>query len=163
MDLVSAELPARTLVVGVEPGKASNRVLLATGERGLIGEPVSVSTQRVGVDRLCELIDGVAAPQTVIAIEATGSLHVSWVAELERRLPGSLRLFAPSETQAARTQLGFRRFKDDDRDCAALISLARQGRRAQLAEPAEQDGRRRGHVDRAEVGVFGVGEMAVAG
>jgi transposase len=39
-----------------------------------------------------------------------------------------LRIFAPSETQAARTGLGSRRFKDDDRDCAALVSLARQGR-----------------------------------
>jgi transposase len=128
MDLVSAELPARTLVVGIDPGKATNRVLLATGERGKIGEPASLSTQREGVDRLCELIEAVAAPRTVIAIEATGSLHLPWVAELERRLPGSLRLFAPSETQAARTQLGSGRFKDDDRDCAALISLARQGR-----------------------------------
>lgn len=128
MDLVSAELPARTLVVAIDPGKASNRVLLADGERGLIGEPVSLSTLREGVDRLCELIDSQAAPETVIAIEATGSLHLPWVAELERRLPGSTRLFAPSETQAARTQLGSRRFKDDDRDCAALISLARQGR-----------------------------------
>jgi transposase len=38
-----------------------------------------------------------------------------------------LRLFAPSETQAARTQLGCRRFKSDDRDCAALVFLLRQG------------------------------------
>jgi transposase len=38
-----------------------------------------------------------------------------------------LRLFAPSETQAARTQLATRRFKTDDRDCAALVWLARQG------------------------------------
>jgi transposase len=128
VDLVSAELPARTLVVGIDPGKTTNRVLLATGEKGLIGEPLSLPTQREGIDRLCGLIEETAAPETVIAIEATGSLHVSWAAELERRLPGSLRLFAPSETQAARTQLGSRRFKDDDRDCAALISLARQGR-----------------------------------
>jgi Transposase len=114
--------------VGIDPGKATNRVLLATGEKGLIGEPISLPTQREGIDRLCTLIEKVATPETVIAIEATGSLHVSWAAELERRLPGSLRLFAPSETQAARTQLGSRRFKDDDRDCAALVSLARQGR-----------------------------------
>lgn len=128
MDLVSAELPARTLVVGIDPGKATNRVLLATGEKGMIGEPASLPTQREGIERLCAMIAGVDAPQTVIAIEATGSLHLPWAAELERRLPGSLRLFAPSETQAARTQLGSRRFKDDDRDCAALVSLARQGR-----------------------------------
>jgi transposase len=38
-----------------------------------------------------------------------------------------MRLFAPSETKSARTQLGSGRFKSDDRDCAALTSLARQG------------------------------------
>jgi transposase len=128
MDLVSAELPAKTLVVAIDPGKATHRVLLADGERGLIEEPVSLPTLREGIERLCALIEQTAAPETVIAIEATGSLHLPWVAELERRLPGSTRLFAPSETQAARTQLGSRRFKDDDRDCAALVSLARQGR-----------------------------------
>jgi transposase len=128
VDLVNAELPARTLVVAIDPGKVNHRVLLADGERGLIGEPVSLPTQRVGVDRLCEMIAAAEAPQSVIAIEASGSLHVPWATELERRLPGSTRLFAPSETHAARSQLGSRRFKDDDRDCAALVSLARQGR-----------------------------------
>ena len=38
-----------------------------------------------------------------------------------------MRLFAPSETKAARIQLGSGRFKTDDRDCAALTYLARQG------------------------------------
>lgn len=128
MELVSAALPAKTVVVAVDPGKVSNRVLLASGERGLIGEPVSLPVQREGIDRLCRLIEAAGGDQTVIALEATGSLHVPWAAELERRFPGSLRLFAPSETQAARTQLGSRRIKDDDRDCAALVSLARQGR-----------------------------------
>jgi hypothetical protein len=60
-------------------------------------------------------------------VEATGRLHHAWVAELERRWPGSVRLFAPSETQAARVQLGSRRYKTDDRDCAALVWLVRQG------------------------------------
>ena len=54
-------------------------------------------------------------------------LHRAWVAELSRRFPGSVRVFAPSETAAARAQLGSRRFKTDDRDCAALTYLARQG------------------------------------
>lgn len=63
----------------------------------------------------------------MIAIEATGSLHRSWVSELERLHPGAVRLFAPSETKAAREQLGSGRFKTDDRDCAALTYLARQG------------------------------------
>ena len=128
MDLVSAELSARTLVVAIDPGKVSNRVLLATGEKGLIADPVSLPSSRVGIERLCGMVEDQAAPETVIAIEATGSLHLPWAAELERRFPGSLRMFAPSETHAARSQLGSRRFKDDDRDCASLVSLARQGR-----------------------------------
>ena len=105
MDLVSAELPAKTLVVAVDPGKVTNRVLFASGERGLIGEPVSLSVQREGIERLFGLIASTGAEETVIAIEATGSFHLPWAAELERRLPGSLRLFAPSETHAARAQL----------------------------------------------------------
>jgi len=63
----------------------------------------------------------------VIAIEATGSLHRAWAAELERLHPGALRVFAPSETKAARVQLGSGRFKTDDRDCAPLTYLARHG------------------------------------
>jgi transposase len=115
------------LVVAIDPGKVSHRVWLATGERGLIGEPLSLSVERAGVDELEQLISRAAASKTVIGIEATGSLHRAWASELERRFPGSLRLFAPSETQAARTQLGSRRFKTDDRDCAALVWLMRQG------------------------------------
>jgi transposase len=46
---------------------------------------------------------------------------------LERLHPGAVRLFAPSETKAARMQLGSGRFKTDDRDCAALTYLTRQG------------------------------------
>jgi hypothetical protein len=66
-------------------------------------------------------------------VEATGRLHHAWMAELERRWPGSVRLFAPSETQAARVQLGSRRYKTDDRDCAALVWLVRQGAGRPLA------------------------------
>jgi hypothetical protein len=48
VDLVSAELPAKTLVVAIDPGKVFNRVLLVDGEQGLIGEPVSLPVQREG-------------------------------------------------------------------------------------------------------------------
>jgi len=116
------------LVVAIDCGKVTNRAMLATGEDGVIGEAVSLPTLREGVDELCRLIEqaGSAEPP-VIAIEATGALHRPWARELERRYPGSLRLFAPSEVQAARSQLGSRRNKSDDRDCAALIASARQG------------------------------------
>jgi transposase len=135
LDLLRREVPASSLVVAIDPGKALNRVWLTTGERGLIGEPVSLPVLRDGVDELGRLIasSGVAGPP-VIGLEATGGLHRAWAAEIERRWPGSLRLFAPSETTAARAQLGSRRFKTDDRDCAAMIWLLRQGA-GRAAEP----------------------------
>lgn len=75
MDLLGREVPATSLVVAVDPGKAFNRVWLTTGERGLVGEPVTLPVLRDGVDELARLIDrsGVAGPP-VIGIEATGSL-----------------------------------------------------------------------------------------
>lgn len=127
-DLLHTELPAKTLVVAIDPGKVANRVWLTSGERGLICEPTSLPVLREGVDELERLIasSGVEG-QPIIGLEATGSLHTAWATELEYRFPGSLRLFAPSETQAARSQLGSRRIKTDDRDCAALVWLLRQG------------------------------------
>ncbi len=135
MDWLCREVPAASLVVAIDPGKAVNRVWLATGD-GLVGEPVSLPVLRDGIDELQRLIDAAGAGgPPVIALEETGSLHHAWATELERRWPGSLRLFAPSQTTAARGQLGTRRFKTDDRDCAALIWLARQG----AGRPAEPD------------------------
>lgn len=132
-------LPGQTLVVAIDPGKAQSRVWLASGECGLIGEAVSLPTLREGVDELERLVAGSGrCGELVIAIEATGSLHRAWMVELERRFPGRVRLFAPSETQAARAQLGSRRFKSDDRDCAALVWLARQGLGRAPDEPALQ-------------------------
>ena len=128
MELLLREVPGDRLVVAIDPGKVTNRVWLTTGERGLIGDPVSLPVLRDGVDELDRLIAGSGVEGApVIGIEATGALHRAWAAEVERRWPGSLRIFAPSETQAARAQLGSRRFKTDDRDCAALVWLLRQG------------------------------------
>jgi transposase len=126
-------VPVDRVIVAIDPGKVLNRVWITT-EEGLLGEPVSLPTSRAGLDRLGELVAGGGAP--VFALEATGSLHRAWAAELERRWPGSLRLFAPSQTKAARTQLGTRRFKTDDRDCAALVWLARQGAGQPASESA---------------------------
>jgi transposase len=126
-----------TLLVAVDPAKVSNRVWLATGERGLVGEPVSLPAFREGVDELERLIasTGVAG-EPLIGVEASGSLHRPWTVELERRFPGRVRLLAPSETRAARAQLGARRFKTDDRDCAALVWLLRQGLGRSPGQPA---------------------------
>jgi hypothetical protein len=117
-------VPVDRVIVAIDPGKVLKRVWVTTGE-GMVGEPLSLPTSRCGVDRLASVV--AAGSDAVFALEATGALHRAWAGELERRWPGSLRLFAPSLTQAARTQLGTRRFKTDDRDCAALVWLARHG------------------------------------
>ena len=73
VDLLRREVPASSLVIAIDPGKAMNRVWLTTGERGLIGEPVSLPVLRDGIDELERLIveSGVAGPP-VIGLEATG-------------------------------------------------------------------------------------------
>lgn len=126
MSILGVALDPSTVIVAVDPGKAVNRVWVSNGA-GLLEEPVSLPVSREGIGALERVLRAHAAGEPVIAIEATGSLHRSWTSELERLHPGGVRVFAPSETRAARTQLGSGRFKTDDRDCAALTYLARQG------------------------------------
>lgn len=126
MSMLDVALDPTTVVVAVDPGKVTNRVWVSDGT-GLLDQPVTLPVARVGIEGLEVMLAAHAGHEPVIAIEATGSLHRAWAAELERLHPGSIRLFAPSETKAARTQLGSGRFKTDDRDCAALTYLARQG------------------------------------
>ena len=137
MAMLEVALDPATVVVAVDPGKVMNRVWVSNGA-GLLEEPVSLPVARSGIAALEKMLAAHAGEQ-VIAIEATGSLHRAWAAELERLHPGSLRLFAPSETKAARTQLGSGRFKTDDRDCAALTYLARQGAGRGHAEERDQN------------------------
>lgn len=126
MAMLEVALDPATVVVAVDPGKVVNRVWVSNGT-GLLTPPVSLSVSREGVGLFEQLLADRTDAAPVIAVEATGDLHRSWVVELERRHPGSVRIFAPSETKAARMQLGSGRYKTDDRDCAALTYLARQG------------------------------------
>jgi len=126
------------LVVAIDPGKVESRVWLSTGERGWVRDPLSLPTSEAGLAMLQRLVDDSQAGAPLIALEQTGALHRAWQAALEQRWPGALRVFAPSETQAARAQLGSRRMKTDDRDCAALTWLVRQGAgRLALPSPVE--------------------------
>ena len=102
--MLEVALDPATVVVAVDPGKVMNRVWVSDGA-GLLEEPVSLPVARSGIAALEQML-AAHAGERVIAIEATGSLHRAWAAELERRHPGSMRLFAPSETKAARTSWG---------------------------------------------------------
>ena len=139
-DVLRRSLSGSTLVVAIDPGKAWHRVWFSTGDAGLLAEPRSVPSLRPGLDEVTATIRRLAGAEVpVVAIEATGGLHGAWVRALEERFPASVRVFAPSETAAARAQLGSRRFKSDDRDCVALTYLARQGQgRAVADDPVEE-------------------------
>ena len=126
MSVLGIALDPATVIVAVDPGKAFNRVWISDGSGSLV-DPMSLPVSRDGISRLEVELGRRGAEEPVIAVEASGSLHRPWAAELERRHPGAVRVFAPSETKAARIQLGSGRFKSDDRDCAALTYLARQG------------------------------------
>jgi transposase len=141
MSMLAVALDSATVIVAVDRGKVLNRVWVSNGA-GLLAEPVSLPVSREGVRLLERLLAERDAAEPVIAVEATGDLHRPWVSELERRHPGSVRMFAPSETRAARTQLGSARFKTDDRDCAALTYLARQGRGRRYGEESAVDASR---------------------
>jgi transposase len=138
-ELLAQALPGSALVVAIDPGKVAHRVWFSTGDAGLLVEPVTVPALRPGLDEVAATIRRLSGPAgAVVAIEATGALHGPWVRALEERFPSSVRVFAPSETAAARAQLGSRRFKSDDRDCAALTYLARQGQgRPVVEDPVE--------------------------
>ena len=139
MPVLEVALDPATVIVAVDPGKVLNRVWVSNGT-GLLEDPVSLPVSREGIGRLERLLTVHATAEgSVIAIEATGSLHRSWAIELERLHPGAVRLFAPSETKAARMQLGSGRFKTDDRDCAALTYLARQGAGRRRSEEVAVD------------------------
>jgi transposase len=139
MSILGVALDPATVIVAVDPGKALNRVWVSNGA-GLLEDPVSLPVSREGIGRLERLLRVHASAEgPVIAIEATGNLHRSWAVELERLHRGAVRLFAPSETKAARMQLSSGRFKTDDRDCAALTYLARQGAGRRRSEEATVD------------------------
>jgi len=62
--LLRRDVPASSLVVAIDPGKAFIRVWITSGERGLIGEAVSLAVLRDAVDELARLIvsSGVPGP-----------------------------------------------------------------------------------------------------
>lgn len=126
MSVLGIALDPATVIVAVDPGKAFNGVWISDGTGSLV-DPMSLPVSRDGIAQLEVKLVERAAWRPVIAVEASGSLRRPWATELERRYPGAVRVFAPSETKAARIQLGSGRFKSDDRDCAALTYLARQG------------------------------------
>jgi hypothetical protein len=81
VELLRQAVPATVLVVAVDPGKVSNRVWLTSGERGLIGEPVSLPVLREGVNALAGLIgaSGVPEPPLTGWRRPAGSTMPGWL------------------------------------------------------------------------------------
>ena len=66
----------------------------------------------------------------MFALEATGALHRAWAARARAALAGVVAVVRAVGDAGGANQLGTRRFKTDDRDCAALVWLAAPGRRS---------------------------------
>ena len=119
------EAAADRVIVAIDPGKAVQPGV-GYDRDGLVGEPMSLPTSRVGVDRLESVGDRRTArrcsrwrrPGRCIERGRSSSSGAG-----RGRCGCSRRL----RRRRRRTQLGTRRFKTDDRDCAALVWLARQG------------------------------------
>ena len=99
MSVSEVALDPSTVIVAVDPGKAFNRVWISNGS-GLLADPMSLSVSRDGISQLELALNKHGPDAPVIAVEATGSLHRPWVAELERRHPGPVRLFASSHRRS---------------------------------------------------------------
>lgn len=68
---VGGALDLATVIVGVDPGKAFNRVWMSNGS-GMLAGPMSLSVSREGISRL-ELALNKHGPDVIVnAIEATG-------------------------------------------------------------------------------------------
>ena len=111
MSLLGVALDPATVIVAVDPGKVSNRVWVSDGS-GLLTDPVSLPVAREGIRRLDRLFAEHAAVDPVIAVEATGSLHRSWVAEMERRRPGVGAVVRAVGDQGSPNAVGLRQIQD---------------------------------------------------
>ena len=90
--------------------RSVNRVWLTSGERGLIGEPVSLAASRTA-SRSSPAVGRSGARRAGDRARGDRGAASGVVGRARRRWPGSLRLFAPSVSQAARAQLASQRFK----------------------------------------------------
>ena len=100
MSMLEVDLDLATVMVAVDLGEALNRVWVSNGG-GLRRRSGVVAVAQDGIAGLQRLSSEHGVVDPVIAIEATGSGHCSggprsW----SGRHPGSVRLFAPSETKA---------------------------------------------------------------
>jgi hypothetical protein len=116
----------------------------------LLADPTSLAVSREGIFWLEPALNNLGPAVPVIAIEATAACVDRGSPNWEPRHPGSVRLFAPSETKSAGTQLGSGRFKTDHCDSAALTYMAgqgggrRYGRQASVEAPRAAVRHRRG-------------------
>ena len=90
MSVLGIALDPATVIVAVDSGKAFHRVWISDGSGSLV-DPMSLPVSRDGISRLEVELGRRGAGEPVIAVEASGSLHRPWAAELERHHPGAVR------------------------------------------------------------------------
>lgn len=122
--------PARTLLVGVDVGKFDALALVADGRGELLAEPVAFGLDEPGVEALEAAVSQArlmrSATLVRFGVEACGHYHRLLVHRLRAAGWDTVDL-SPAQVHAARSQMGCRRLKSDQRDAAAMIELLIRG------------------------------------
>jgi transposase len=126
--------PARTVLAGIDVGKFEALALIADGRGELLAEPCLFRLDEPGVRSFEGVVDGACAARSAtlvrLGVEACGHYHRLLVHRLRAAGWDTVDL-SPAQVHAARSQMGYRRLKTDQRDAAAMIEvLIRGGGRA---------------------------------
>jgi transposase len=128
--LIDRAGPAQTVLVGVDVGKFDALALIADARGELLAEPVGFGLDEPGVEALeaaVRLACSVRSATLVrFGVEACGHYHRLLVHRLRAAGWDTVDL-SPAQVHAARSQMGYRRLKSDQRDAAAMIELLIRG------------------------------------
>lgn len=122
--------PLRTVLVGIDVGKSDALALIADGRGELLAEPITVELDQPGVASLeaavAQARQARSATVVRIGVEACGHYHRLLVHRLRSAGWDTVDL-SPAKVHAARSQMGYRRLKSDQRDAAAMIEMLIRG------------------------------------
>lgn len=122
--------PAHSVLAGIDVGKFEALALIADGRGELLAEPVVFGLDEPGVRTLEAAVDRACAARSArlvrFGVEACGHYHRLLVHRLRSAGWDTVDL-SPAQVHAARSQMGYRRLKSDQRDAAAMIELLVRG------------------------------------
>lgn len=122
--------PAHTILAGIDVGKFEALVLIADGRGELLAGPLVFGLDGPGVRVFESAVEQACAARSAtlvrFGVEACGHYHRLLVHRLRSAGWDTVDL-SPAQVHAARSQMGCRRLKSDERDAGAMIELLTRG------------------------------------